>query len=265
MKRPTASSGENCPVCGEMYCSGCRCSGPHTVEDLMKGHGRGCANGHRWSGDVVYDPKTASGRTAFQEGDIVTVDMNAVRQEIPAHGGPKWYKGIRRALGRGWGALKIWELHGDEAEVIANHPLGIADGIIPVPVRLLRMAKDNKEAGMNRTAVAQELVEVARLLAGAGTFECPNCGTKVLENTGYCVKCEKKVKKAARWESLPRGWTESSLSSFYKSLAGAGDAKAKFYRCVDKIGDSDVTDPNAFCGSLLDRFYPDKTWRGVGR
>jgi DNA-directed RNA polymerase subunit RPC12/RpoP len=28
------------------------------------------------------------------------------------------------------------------------------------------------------------------------TFECPECGTKVLENTGYCVKCKKKVKKA---------------------------------------------------------------------
>jgi len=118
---------------------------------------------------------------------------------------------------------------------------------------------------MNRTAVARELVEVARLLTGAtGTFECPECGTKVLENTGYCVKCKKKVKKAAKWESLPRGWTESSLGSFYKSLAGAGDAKAKFYRCVDKMGGSDVTDPNAFCGALLDRFL-DPSWRGVGR
>jgi ribosomal protein L37AE/L43A len=32
----------------------------------------------------------------------------------------------------------------------------------------------------------------------ADTFECPNCGTKVLENTGYCVKCKKKVKKASK-------------------------------------------------------------------
>jgi len=27
------------------------------------------------------------------------------------------------------------------------------------------------------------------------TFPCPNCGTKVLENTKYCVKCKKKVEK----------------------------------------------------------------------
>lgn len=27
------------------------------------------------------------------------------------------------------------------------------------------------------------------------TFKCPECGTKVLDNTGYCVKCQKKVEK----------------------------------------------------------------------
>ena len=26
-----------------------------------------------------------------------------------------------------------------------------------------------------------------------GTFKCPTCGSKVLKNTGYCVKCKKKV------------------------------------------------------------------------
>lgn len=35
------------------------------------------------------------------------------------------------------------------------------------------------------------------LLKEAGdTFKCPECDTKVLEQTGYCVKCKKKVKKA---------------------------------------------------------------------
>lgn len=117
---------------------------------------------------------------------------------------------------------------------------------------------------MNKMAVAKELVEIAKLLTGTtGTFECPHCGTKVLENTGYCVKCEKKVKEAA-WEGLPTGWTKASLKSFYDSLAGGGDAKKKFYHCVGKIGDTDVTNPEAFCGSLLDQFLS-KSWRGVGR
>jgi DNA-directed RNA polymerase subunit RPC12/RpoP len=26
-----------------------------------------------------------------------------------------------------------------------------------------------------------------------GTFKCPTCGSKVLNNTKYCVKCKKKV------------------------------------------------------------------------
>lgn len=35
------------------------------------------------------------------------------------------------------------------------------------------------------------------LVTAADTFKCPTCGTKVLEQTSYCVKCKKKVKKAA--------------------------------------------------------------------
>jgi uncharacterized Zn finger protein (UPF0148 family) len=50
---------------------------------------------------------------------------------------------------------------------------------------------------MNREAVASELIRIAEMLVGTtGTFKCPECGTKVLENTGYCIKCEKKVKQA---------------------------------------------------------------------
>jgi predicted RNA-binding Zn-ribbon protein involved in translation (DUF1610 family) len=148
---------------------------------------------------------------------------------------------------------------------------------------------------MNRVAVARELVEIAKLLTGTtGTFECPNCGSKVLKNTGYCLKCKEKVKEAAEtfecpncgskvlkntgyclkckekvkqaaWEGLPTGWTEASLKSFYSSLAGGGDAKKKFYHCVSKIKDTDVTNPESFCGSLLDRVIGSTGWRSVGR
>ena len=50
---------------------------------------------------------------------------------------------------------------------------------------------------MNNKMVAKELVAVARDLAAADTFKCPDCGSKVLDQTKYCVKCKKKVKKAA--------------------------------------------------------------------
>ena len=50
---------------------------------------------------------------------------------------------------------------------------------------------------MNNEKIAEELVRMAETLMAAGTFKCPDCGSKVLENTGYCLKCKKKVKKAA--------------------------------------------------------------------
>ena len=52
---------------------------------------------------------------------------------------------------------------------------------------------------MDSKRVAQQLVKLAKQLIAADnteTFKCPECGTKVLKNTGYCVKCKKKVKEA---------------------------------------------------------------------
>jgi predicted RNA-binding Zn-ribbon protein involved in translation (DUF1610 family) len=43
--------------------------------------------------------------------------------------------------------------------------------------------------------LASDSPELESVLAGK-TFKCPECGTNVLEQTGYCVKCKKKVKKA---------------------------------------------------------------------
>jgi len=49
---------------------------------------------------------------------------------------------------------------------------------------------------MDKIRVAAQLVKLAReILAENGTFKCPTCGTKVLKNTGYCLKCKKKVKE----------------------------------------------------------------------
>ena len=49
---------------------------------------------------------------------------------------------------------------------------------------------------MDREKIAKALVKIAKELIAADTYKCPECGTKVLEQTGYCVKCKKKVKKA---------------------------------------------------------------------
>lgn len=91
---------------------------------------------------------------------------------------------------------------------------------------------------MNRNMVARELVGIAMELEA--------------------------LEREAAWETLPEGWTKESLKSFYDSLAGGGDAKKKFYSCVEKMKGTDVKNPESFCGSLLDQFM-DPSWRGVGR
>ncbi len=56
-------------------------------------------------------------------------------------------------------------------------------------------------------------------------------------------------KKGKAWKKLPAGWTMESLKSFWKSLGG------DFYSCVEKISDTDITDPKAFCASLSRKLF----------
>lgn len=50
--------GALCPACGAPAHGRCRCPDPHTLEQLQRGHGYECANGHRWSGDLVIEAQT---------------------------------------------------------------------------------------------------------------------------------------------------------------------------------------------------------------
>jgi hypothetical protein len=52
---------EACPVCRLPAVKRCRCTGPHTEEQLKQGHGLSCENGHSWSGSTVYDPDITKG------------------------------------------------------------------------------------------------------------------------------------------------------------------------------------------------------------
>jgi DNA-directed RNA polymerase subunit RPC12/RpoP len=49
---------------------------------------------------------------------------------------------------------------------------------------------------MTDKQIAIRLLKLAKGIVSADTFKCPKCGTKVLKNTGYCIKCKKKVKKS---------------------------------------------------------------------
>lgn len=47
-----------CPICNTFAIGSCRCSGPHDLEALKKGHGLRCKNGHRFNrdGSISFDP-----------------------------------------------------------------------------------------------------------------------------------------------------------------------------------------------------------------
>jgi len=51
----------------------------------------------------------------------------------------------------------------------------------------IQPANIGKISGVRRMGGRKDIIS-------ADTFKCPNCGTKVLSQTGYCVKCKKKVK-----------------------------------------------------------------------
>lgn len=81
----------------------------------------------------------------------------------------------------------------------------IPDHIVSHDKQVNQNTKRSEE--MSEVIIAKELKRLAEMVReleaeeskveAAETFKCPDCGSKVLEQTGYCVKCQKKVKKAA--------------------------------------------------------------------
>lgn len=49
----------------------------------------------------------------------------------------------------------------------------------------------------NNPELRKDLLPLLKESGKKDTFKCPECGSKVLENTGYCMKCKKKVKKSS--------------------------------------------------------------------
>lgn len=73
--------------------------------------------------------------------------------------------------------------------------------------------------------IAKELFEVANELKAAETFKCEDCGTKVLKNTGFCVKCKKKVKKGAVRDLMA---DDDRRATFLKVLKGINSVRGRF-------------------------------------
>lgn len=67
------------------------------------------------------------------------------------------------------------------------------------------------------------------------------------------------LRAAGKWQSLPKGWTEDSLESFWDSLADG--KRHKVTQCISKMKGK-VDDPGAFCAAARDRIEGTTAWRG---
>jgi hypothetical protein len=67
---------------------------------------------------------------------------------------------------------------------------------------------------------------------------------------------------AARWETMPKGWTDESRKKFWNTMTG--DVKHKVTKCIKEM-EGKVDDPGAFCASLADRVDPGWRSRQAGR
>lgn len=96
---------------------------------------------------------------------------------------------------------------------------------------------------------------------------CPSCATKmasmgISKVRASALLSEERImtaalKTAAKWESLPKGWTEESVKKFWSSLTG--EVKHKVTKCIEKVKGGGIDDPGAFCASLADKMEPG--WR----
>ena len=96
---------------------------------------------------------------------------------------------------------------------------------------------------------------------------CPDCAAKMKASNIRAIRASvlfgsegwQAIKTGAKWQSLPKGWTEESLKKFWGSLTGSG--KHKVTACMAKMKGK-IDDPGAFCASLADRVTGDTSWRG---
>jgi hypothetical protein len=118
---------------------------------------------------------------------------------------------------------------------------------------------------MNRVAVAQELVDIARVLSGERNLTaaeireiCPACADK-MEQQGISSIPESDIvaaikeasqKRADKWYDMPKGWTTESRQKFWDSLTG--DRVHRITKCIKEM-EGKVDDPGAFCGALASR------------
>lgn len=110
---------------------------------------------------------------------------------------------------------------------------------------LMEFDREVRKSGLpNADKISEAIGKVISDLVGA---------SMALDNARRSVT----ARTAAKWETMPKGWTNESRKKFWESLTG--DVKHKVTKCIKEM-DGKVSDPGAFCAALADR-VEGKGWR----
>ncbi len=119
------------------------------------------------------------------------------------------------------------------------------------------------------------LLRVTEDYAQGSRLACPVCGHTVEvkdEGRGPLIHCDKPMvvmastpQTEAGFKKYPKGWSQSSVSKFGKTLSkkmkGGVKSKGFFDKCVKKMRGK-VENPEGFCASIKDEEYESTHWRG---
>lgn len=76
---------------------------------------------------------------------------------------------------------------------------------------------------------------------------------------------ESKLREAEGWHGKPRGWKQSSIKKFSKSLTGKKATQKGFFdKCVSRMKGK-VSNPEAYCAATKDEVSGSTFWRGKGK
>jgi hypothetical protein len=68
----------------------------------------------------------------------------------------------------------------------------------------------------------------------------------------------------AGFEKYPKGWDQSSVKKFAKSIGGDPKTKGWWDKCIKEI-EGKIGNPEGFCASVRDEALNSTYWRGEGK
>ena len=105
-------------------------------------------------------------------------------------------------------------------------------------------------------------------LAGVAGYKVTKriiCKKQHKRNPYLYKQCIKGLDEAEGWSGTPKGWKQSSIKKFSKSLTGKDATQKGFFdKCVKRMRGK-LDNPEAFCAATKDERHGSTFWRGKGK